>query len=152
MIEEIATVVANEQDGIWLSTTPAGTCHSCHASSDCGTGVIAKTFTPRKNRFFVHTSLKLLPGEQVRIGVAEQGLVLAAFMVYLLPLLLMLVALVLAAQLWQLAEGWLILIAIFAAIIGFALARLYNNKLQQQQDQVTILQVLSELKVSNPSS
>ncbi|OYW96740.1 MAG: sigma E positive regulator RseC/MucC, partial [Alishewanella sp. 32-51-5] len=78
MVEEIATVVATESDGVWLTTTPAGSCNSCHASGDCGTGIVAKTLTPRQRRFFVKSALPLLPGEQVRIGVAEQGLVTAA--------------------------------------------------------------------------
>lgn len=149
MVEEIATVIANEPGGVWLVTTPAGSCNSCNVSTDCGTGIIAKTFTPRQNRFFVKTPLNLLPGEKVQIGVAEQGLVLAALMVYLLPLVLMLAMSVLVQLLWQPAEVWLLLIAVLAAGCGFWLARLYNNKIQQQQEQVRILRILPELNISN---
>jgi sigma-E factor negative regulatory protein RseC len=152
MVEEIATVVANENAGVWLVTTPAGSCNSCNVSDDCGTGIVAKTFTPRQNRFFVTTSLNLLPGEQVQIGIAEQGLVVAAVMVYLLPLLLMLTALLLVQAVWQPAELWLMFSALLAAASGFFLARLYNNKVQRQQEQVHILRVLSQLKVSNAAS
>ncbi|GHG65192.1 sigma-E factor regulatory protein RseC [Alishewanella longhuensis] len=152
MVEEIATVVANESAGVWLVTTPAGSCNSCNVSQDCGTGIVAKTFTPRQNRFFVKTPLNLLPGEQVQIGVAEQGLVLAALMVYLLPLILMLTTLLMLQSLWQPAEGWLLLSAALSAAFGFFLARLYNNKVQQQQEPVQILRVLSQLKVTNAVS
>lgn len=152
MVEEIATVVAKEPEGVWLVTTPAGSCNSCSASADCGTGIVAKTFTPRKNRFFVRTPLNLLPGEQVQIGIAEQGLVIAALMVYLLPLFLMLLALVLVQWLWQPAEPWLLLVAVLAASGGFYLARLYDNKVQRQQEQVFILRILPGLNISNPIS
>ena len=148
MVEEIATVVDNDAAGVWLVTTPAGSCHSCHVSADCGTGIVAQTFTPRQNRFFVKTTLQLLPGEQVQIGVAEQGLVLAALMVYLLPIALMLVVLLLLQFLWQPAEGWLIISALISAALGFLLARIYNNKVQQAHEQVQILRVLPQLKVS----
>lgn len=152
MVEELATVVAAETAGVWLVTTPAGSCNSCNVSADCGTGIVAKTFTPRQNRFFVKTSLNLLPGEQVQIGITEHGLVLAALMVYLLPLLLMLMVLLLVQTLWQPAELWLVFSAMLAAAGGFYLARLYNDKVQQQQEQVQILRVLPQLKVSNAAS
>ncbi|MDP5206711.1 SoxR reducing system RseC family protein [Alishewanella sp. SMS9] len=151
MVEEIATVLAIESDGVWLNTTPAGTCHSCHVSTDCGTGIVAQTFTPRQNRFFVKTPLQLLPGEQVTIGVAEQGLVLAALAVYLLHLVLMLVVVVTMQSLWQPAEGWLMLGALIGGASGFALARRYNQSLQSQQEQVIILNVLPSIKL-NPAA
>ncbi|GGW65252.1 SoxR reducing system RseC family protein [Alishewanella tabrizica] len=152
MVEEIATVVATESDGVWLVTTPVGTCNSCQVSSDCGTGIVAKTFTPRQNRFFVKTTENLLPGEQVQIGIAEHGLVVAALMVYLVPLLLALITMVLLQSIWQLAEGWLMLSAILAGASGFYLASRYSQNVQQQQEQVKILYVLPNLKVSNPIS
>ena len=87
MVEEIATVVAAESGGVWLTTTPAGTCNACQVSNDCGTGIVTKALTPRRQRFFVSTELSLLAGEQVRIGVAEQSLLKAAALVYLMPLM-----------------------------------------------------------------
>lgn len=148
MVEEIATVVAVEPEGVWLTTRPAGSCHSCHASTDCGSGIVAKTFTPRQQRFFVNTSLSLLPGEQVRVGISEQGLVLAAVMVYLMPLCLMLACMLIMQWLWQPSEGLLLFVAFIAASGGFFLARLYNNKVQAKHEQVQILLVLSALGVA----
>jgi sigma-E factor negative regulatory protein RseC len=146
MVEEIATVVATESDGVWLTTTPAGSCNSCQVSGDCGTGIVAKTLTPRQRRFFVKSALPLLPGEQVRIGVAEQGLVTAALLVYLLPLLLMIASVTLLHTLWQLAEVWLLLAAVIALYSGFRLAKHYDQRLQHLES-VQILQVLPQLSV-----
>jgi len=152
MVEEIATVVACDKTGVWLTTTPAGSCHSCHVSSDCGTGVVAKTFTPKQNRFFVKTNLPLLAGEQVQIGIVEQGLVLAALMVYFVTLVLMMLILVLAQWLWHPAEGWLMILGAFAMAMGFWLARVYNNQIQRQHEQVSILRVLPQISIKQATS
>lgn len=143
-VDEIATVVATEQHGVWLTTTPAGSCNSCQVSGDCGTGIVAKTFTPRQQRFFVSTELKLLPGEQVRIGIAQQGLLLAALLVYLLPLALMLLSVTVLNIFWQVAEIWSLLLAVMAMAVGFYLARRYDQR-PGQSEQVQILEVLPQL-------
>lgn len=146
MVEEIATVVATEVDGVWLTTTPVGSCNSCQVNQDCGTGIVAKTFTPRQQRFFVNTTLSLLPGEQVRVGIAEQGLMAAALFVYLVPLSLMLIALLILQALWQPSEIILILAAVLTLAAGFMLARSYDRR-RNLTEQVTILEVLPALKI-----
>lgn len=145
MVEEIATVVAAENDGVWLTTTPQGTCNSCQVSSDCGTGIVTKALTPRQQRFFLPTTLSLLPGEQVRIGVAEQPLLMAAFMVYLLPLLLLVLCAALASYA-GLTEGLVILCACAGAAAGFFIARRYSQQ-QTPAQHIRILEVLSALAV-----
>lgn len=145
MVEEIATVVAVEAGGVWLSTTPVASCNACNVSDDCGTGIVAKTMTPRQQRFFITTPLALLPGEQVKIGLQENSLLMAALMVYLLPLLLLLGGAV-TAGLAGLAEGWVILAALTGAIAGFMLARRYG-RLQQSTEQISIVEVLPQLAV-----
>ncbi|MBU2113965.1 MAG: SoxR reducing system RseC family protein [Gammaproteobacteria bacterium] len=146
MVEEIATVVATAPGGVWLTTTPVGTCNACQVSSDCGTGIVTKALTPRQSRFFLATDLPLLAGEQVRIGVAEQHLVTAALMVYLLPLLL-LVGAALSASVAGLAEIWLILLSAVAAGLGFVIARRYDQR-QHSAQPIHILAVLPALKVN----
>ena len=82
MVEEIATVVRSDSAGLWLTTTPVASCNACQVSDDCGTGIVAKTLTARSQQFFVPTRLNLLPGEQVKVGLSEQQLIVAALMVY----------------------------------------------------------------------
>lgn len=151
MIEQIATVLAVEPDGVWLGTTPVTTCNSCHASADCGTGIVAKTMTPRQNRFFINTELPLLPGEQVRVATAGQQLVTAALLVYLLPLLLMIMAALLVHLGWQAAEGWVMLAAAAGAGCGLLVARYYGVKMALQQ-QLSILAVLPDITVQQKFS
>ena len=57
MVEEIATVVSVEQKGVWLMTTPVASCNACQVSEDCGTGIVAKTLTPKTLHFFVASEL-----------------------------------------------------------------------------------------------
>ncbi|MCS4305816.1 sigma-E factor negative regulatory protein RseC [Rheinheimera pacifica] len=145
MVEEIATVAACEGDGVWLTTTPVASCNACNVSDDCGTGIIAKTLTPRQQRFFVATALPLLPGEQVKIGLNEQSLIMAALMVYLLPLVL-LILLALLGNAAGLAEGWVMLLALAGTASGFMLARRYGQ-LQEKHSRIVILAVLPSLGV-----
>jgi sigma-E factor negative regulatory protein RseC len=148
MIEQIATVTKAEADGVWLSTRPVTTCQSCHASDDCGTGIIAKTFTPRRSTFFLPTEEALLPGQQVRIGTTEQRIVLAALSLYLMPLLLMMISLLLVNWLWP-AVHELLLIALAGAALwlGFWLAQQIAPS--QERDAVMLLEILPELTVQN---
>jgi sigma-E factor negative regulatory protein RseC len=150
MIEQIATVLAVDEGGVWLGTTPVTTCNSCQVSSDCGTGIVAKTLTPRQNRFFVTTHLTLLPGEQVKIATTEQQIVIAALLVYLLPLVLMLLLALVADLAWQVSEGWTMLAALLGACAGLLIARYYGNNVATQQ-QLNIVAVLPALKVQQVS-
>lgn len=145
MVEEIATVVACDNDGVWLTTTPVASCNACQASDDCGTGIVAKTLTPKSLQFFVPSTLKLLPGEQVKIGLPEPQLLKAALMVYLLPLSLLLLAALIASSA-GLNEGLQMLLAVCGAVAGFYLARRYGKQ-QERQTQIQILAVLPTLQV-----
>ncbi|MGI5308608.1 SoxR reducing system RseC family protein [Rheinheimera sp. WS51] len=147
MIEQLASVVAVDTSGVWLTTTPVSSCNACNVSDDCGTGIVAKTLTPRQHRFFVSTSLSLLPGEQVKIAVSEQNLLQAAFVVYLLPLVLMLLSALYVSNGLQLTEGWVMLAALLGASIGFFIARRFSLWQQTKTEQIHIIQVLPELKI-----
>ncbi|MBZ9610022.1 SoxR reducing system RseC family protein [Rheinheimera maricola] len=149
MVEEIATVVRAADNGLWLTTTPVASCNACQVSDDCGTGIVAKTITPRTQHFYIATELQLLPGEQVKIGLHEASLVKAALMVYLLPLLSLILFTMVGSGL-ALAEGWIILLALLGAGIGFMLARQYDRS-QAGAVQLRILQVLPSLAVSQQS-
>ena len=107
---------------------------------------MTQALTPRQSRFFLATDMPLLAGEQVRIGVAEQQLVTAALMVYLLPLLL-LVGAALCASVAGLAEIWVILLSAVAAGVGFGIARRYDQR-QNRSKPIHILAVLPTVAVN----
>jgi sigma-E factor negative regulatory protein RseC len=147
MLEEIATVMKTEADGVWLKTQSVSSCNACQSNNDCGTGVVAKALTPRDNLFFVRSPLQLLAGQKVKIAVSEQHLVSAAALLYLLPLFCLIAVAALLSQL-QLAEGTVILGSLAALACGFVFARSFNGS-SKQQEQIEILQILPDLAVQH---
>ena len=70
MLEEIATVMKSQSDGVWLKTQSVSSCNACQANNDCGTGVVAKALTPRENLFFVK---KMYPSDAKRSFFSRKG-------------------------------------------------------------------------------
>lgn len=115
MIEEAAIVVAVEQDGVWVATERKTTCGSCSARMTCGQGLLASISSDKKpHRVKVQTDMSLCEGDQVTLAVSETLLVRSAFLVYMLPLLLMFVS-ALSLNALSVSEPWII----FAALLGF---------------------------------
>lgn len=87
MIEETAQVVRVDDEYAWVEASPAGSCSSCSARHGCGTASLQKWFRREPNRIRVENSQSVRTGEWVVIGIPEQALVGASFLVYMLPLL-----------------------------------------------------------------
>lgn len=147
MLEEIATVMKSQADGVWLKTQSVSSCNACHANNDCGTGVVAKALTPRENLFFVKSPLQLLAGQKVKIAVSEQHLLSAAALLYLLPLFCLIAVAALLSRL-QLAESAVVLGSLTALVAGFGVARFFSGP-AAKQEQIEILAVLPELSVQH---
>ena len=151
MVEEIATVVQVEAQGVWLQTKVVSSCQSCSANDSCTSGVVAKAMTRRDYRFFLQHSEaepELLVGQQVRIGIAEDVLVKSALLVYLLPLVLFIGALALAFYVgWS--EGGQLLAALVGGFCGMLFARKLSAGIGSVQQQVHLLAVLPNLSIQN---
>ena len=115
MIEEPGIVVAVGADGVWVATQRKTTCGSCAAKAACGQGLLNSLSADKKpHTVKVRSDLQLREGDQVTLGISEDSLVRGAFLVYMLPLLLMFAA-ALAVNTFNVAEPWVI----FAAVLGF---------------------------------
>lgn len=147
MLEEIATVVKSQDDGVWLKTQSTSSCNACQSNNDCGTGVVAKALTARENLFFVKSPLQLLAGQKVKIGVSEQHLLFAAALVYLMPLVCLIAVAAFLSQL-QLTETAVVLGSLAALVAGFVLARGLSGP-STQQEQIEILAVLPDIAVQH---
>lgn len=147
MLEEIATVMKSQSDGVWLKTQSVSSCNACQANNDCGTGVVAKALTPRENLFFVKSPLQLLEGQKVKIAVSEHHLLSAAALLYLLPLFCLIAVAALLSRL-QLAESAIVLGSLTALVAGFGIARFFSGP-AAAQEQIEILAVLPELAVQH---
>lgn len=150
MVEEIATVVQTEAQGVWLETRVQSSCQACSANDSCTSGVVAKHLTNRQYRFFLpypsSQYAELLPGQQVRIGIHEGVLLKSALVVYLLPLLLFIAAVLL--MYWaEASEGWQLFAGMVAALPGYYLARRFGLQQGGAEQQVELLAVLPTLAV-----
>ena len=92
MIEERGTITAlktlpDGQTGIEVQTSVKTTCGSCSAKKSCSTSVIAEHFTPNSEALYFTTDQEVQVGQSVALGIRENTLLKASFMVYVLPLL-----------------------------------------------------------------
>ncbi len=148
MIEEIATVIKTDSSGVWLQTKVSSSCQSCTASDSCTSGVVAKAMTRRDYQFFLPNHSDLLPGQQVRIGISDGVLLKSALLVYLLPLVGFMTGAG-CGVLWQLSEGWQLLLAVLMGAVAMLLARVAGRRIGGAAEQVEILAVLPQLQVQN---
>lgn len=88
MIVERATVLEVEGDSVLVRCHRQAACQRCAEGQGCGGGLMSRLLGDRLQSVRLPTAgVPLAPGDEVSIGLEEQGLVLAAAAVYLLPLL-----------------------------------------------------------------
>lgn len=89
MIEQKATVISRDEHQVWVEAERQSTCGQCQARKGCGTGLLAKHVGQRFSRIAIKSNDNLQLGQQVIVSIPEQALLSGAFMMYLLPLLMM---------------------------------------------------------------
>ena len=116
MIEESGRVVALEDGAVWVETRRSSTCSACSANAGCGQGLLDRLGVgQRRARVRALTDLRLAVGDGVTIGIREEQLLRSSLQVYLLPLLGLFAAALLAER-WALGEP----VVILAALGGFS--------------------------------
>jgi sigma-E factor negative regulatory protein RseC len=126
VITETGKVVAVKGDRVWVQTVQTSACQSCSARNGCGQKVLAAASGGRANQILVTNSINARVGDEVTIGIDEQALLGASFLVYALPLILMVVASILGHQLSGGQDG----AALLAAVAGLALGLFAGRKWQ----------------------
>ena len=123
MIEEQGRVVAVEPGAVWVETLRKSTCSSCSVKAGCGQGLLDQLgASGRRGYVRALSNLQLNVGDTVIIGVREDLLVRGSLLVYLLPLLGLFAAAVLAEQM-GLSEPWVILSALFGFLFACCAVR-----------------------------
>ena len=124
MIEMQARVVQLENDGTaWVESVPSGSCSSCASSGGesetggCGAGKIGQIFTIKAKKFRVVDTINSQLGDEVVIGIADGSVLRGSAVVYMLPLLLIFIGAILAAQFAPVAQRDIA--SIFGAACGF---------------------------------
>ncbi|WP_088332328.1 SoxR reducing system RseC family protein [Lacimicrobium sp. SS2-24] len=123
MIEELGTIKAVDNDHIWVETMIKTTCGGCVANQSCGTGAVARTFSPKTQTLIFRCNKPAEVGQQVKLGIPEEALLGASALIYLVPLLVLVIS-ALSAQyvLPQLGlhnELWIVMVSFVATLMSF---------------------------------
>ncbi|MDF2177997.1 SoxR reducing system RseC family protein [Aliiglaciecola sp. CAU 1673] len=147
MIEEVGVIKAVDGDHIWVETEIKTTCGGCVAQETCGTGAIARSFSPKKQTLIFRCQQPAQVGQRVKLGVPEQDLLGASMLVYLLPLLALLGAAFVSHLVLQMlsiqGEGWIILSSLSAMTLCFLAVRRNLNRAPNQRYHPRLLEVIS---------
>ncbi|MDH1440878.1 SoxR reducing system RseC family protein [Pseudomonas sp. GD03721] len=123
MIEEQGRVVALESGAVWVETLRKSTCSSCSANAACGQGLMDRLGVGRQRGYVrALTQAQLAVGDTVIIGVREDLLVRSSILVYLLPLLGLFAAALLAEGL-MLPESLVIVAGLSGLLLSWLLVR-----------------------------
>lgn len=90
MIESEAEVLRVEQDHAWVRIKPHTPCGQCDPETGCKTVAMSRLFSGQKQEFRVRNSLLAVPGDLVRVAIADGLLLQSALWGYGLPLGLLL--------------------------------------------------------------
>ena len=155
MILETGRILAIEPQGLWVETIQHSTCGSCQAQKGCGHSLLAK-FGASASHIWVllegRTPDAYQIGQQVRIGVPEDIIVRGAMFIYILPLMTMIMATIVAHQ-QAASDGISALAALLGLASGATIVRMrsyqtrFDKRLQpvlvDDQKQVQLLHVCS---------
>lgn len=119
MITETATVTAIDGDIITVSASVKTGCSQCQVSDDCGTSAVAKAFTQKSQFLTLRSPVPVTVGEQVVIGIPEQRILLASWLLYIVPLITLISSMLVLNQ-WQWHE-----LASFTVSVLFSTASLW---------------------------
>jgi len=120
MMQEQAIVVDVSGRQISVETDRQSTCGHCSAKNGCGSALLGKFFDRNKQHLVVETDLDLAIGDRILLGLDESALLRGSFIVYAVPLLLMLLLPIIISQ-FVLSE----IVSILSAVVGFSVGIIY---------------------------
>lgn len=127
MIEESARVTKVDNDNVWIQAIAQSACGSCQAQKGCGHSLLAKVGQKQIDLVLPRDGLHLAIDDYVIIGVPEQAVLRSSLIMYGLPLLVMMVA-VMFSHLSGFSEPATILLAFVGLVGGFV----WVNKFSQR--------------------
>ena len=125
MIEERAVILsleANESNPdasniAVLEIERKTACGLCGQTRGCGNSIWGKLFAHRSTAFKANNNINASVGQSVIVGINEQALLWSALLLYILPLVTMLIASILAMQVND-SNGVVMLAALAGLIVG----------------------------------
>lgn len=130
MLEESGRVVSVDPDGVWVETVKQSACGGCSARNGCGQALLASVGDGKRSVICVDNpqSLCVKENDQVVIGVAEQAFMHMSVLMYLVPLITLFIAAVLAGLL-ALSEPGVIGVSVLGFVAGLLLVRYVSRTL-----------------------
>ena len=142
MIEETVEVVAVEGDTLVLQAQRKSTCQSCSVQKGCGTSVLASTLGKKVTQFRVENTTSAQVGDSLIVGIPEDMLLKGSVAVYVLPLVTLFVAAMVADGLLPLQLSLRDLWVAFSAIAGLVMGLSWCRTLISQQPKESITPVI----------
>jgi len=90
MIEENALVVASDGNKVWVEVQKQSACGKCASNKGCGGSILENFFGNRSKVLRVSSDIHVNVGDEVVIGVNENAVLKGSFVVYALPLIVIL--------------------------------------------------------------
>jgi sigma-E factor negative regulatory protein RseC len=129
MLEQDATVVESKQGLIWVEAISRSSCSQCSTTS-CSTSVISKLFGLKRNQLRLVNTLQAKAGDQVVIGIPDNVLVKASLWAYLVPIISMVLATLLAV-----IQGYGDALQVLFALSGLATGFIFVGRLTRSGKQ-----------------
>lgn len=146
MIEEIGVITAVDKDHIWVETQIKTTCGSCQAQENCGTGVVAKAFAPKKEKLILRCKQAARVGQRVKLGIQEEHLISASALMYVLPLITLVIVSLFSQYALPKAgldhELWVVVFAFLATYFSFLWVKKKAEKDPDSRFQPKLLAIL----------
>lgn len=139
MIEQTGKVVAVEQGIAWVQTVQKSTCDACSANKGCGTAVLNKLSGGRAMQMPFKDHLGVGVGDAVVVGIPDDALLKASFLVYFMPLILLVLGAVVADNLWPDVELYSVLAGLSGLVFGFFLVKLLSSSSRMATDTQPVL-------------
>lgn len=151
MITENAIVVSIDNNQTWIETQRKSACGQCSANKGCGTSVLSKVIGNKLTKIKAINNINAQVGDEVVIGVNEQSLLKGAFVVYMLPLILLFIfsfvgQLVSDNLLIQNNEFLIILFAVTGFYLGMRKVKSFSTSIAKNEKYQPVI-----LKKSNSS-
>lgn len=136
MIKEQATVTSITNDYVVVETHRKSTCGSCAAKSGCGSAALSEVLGQRRSTVRVlvdsQQSSQLQSGNVVTIELKEKALLTGSFVIYGLPILLLL--LLTAVGQWLAQDLGAVIGLSLAVVFSFFGLRLWHQRIKQHAD------------------
>ena len=133
MMIETATVV-NYQSGIaTVKCSAKSACGGCAAQNSCGTkSLLALTGEKFAPQFKLSVDMPLAVGDKVQIGLPEQTLLLSVFLIYCVPLFVLVISAVIFSRLFtnELLIAFFMLISV--SMTFWNIKRIMNKKRESE--------------------